>query len=150
MDGQLEKKNVLLMLLLVLITGGIYIPVWFLNRKDTFNELNSKWKLSGVFIIFLLALSIISVIPTVMLFYSLSTMDTDLMRMILTIDPLIVLINWAEVVILLVLAFKVRRILSDHFKTNLLVSVTFFFTLFFLQYTINRFLENKGINSPIW
>jgi hypothetical protein len=143
MDRQLQKKNVLLMILLVLITNGIYIPIWFLNRKDTFNDLNSKCKLSGVFIIFLLVLSLIS---TVMLISLILIMEAELTLMILTLDPLI---NWIEVIILLVLAFKVRRILSDPFKTNLLVSATFFFTLFFLQYKINRFLENKEIESSV-
>ncbi len=146
MDGQLQKK----MILLVLITGGIYIPVWFLNRKDTFNDLNSERKLSGIFIIFLLVLSIIPAIYIVMLIFSIFILETDLIRIILTLDPLIDLINSAGGIILLILAFKVRLILSDHFKTNLLIIATFFFTLFFLQYTINRFLENKKVNSPIW
>lgn len=144
MDGQLQKKNVLLMLLLVLITYGIYIPVWFLNRKDTFNDLDSREKLSGGPIIFLL---IIFIISAVMLIPSILFMETELGIMIDALDRIITLVGG---IIILVLSFKVRRILSEHYKTNLLGVATFFFTLFYLQYTINRFLENKKVNSPIW
>ncbi|MBN1695277.1 DUF4234 domain-containing protein [candidate division WOR-3 bacterium] len=132
------------MLLLVLITYGIYIPVWFLNRKDTFNDLDSREKLSGGPIIFLL---IIFIISAVMLIPSILFMETELGIMIDALDRIITLVGG---IIILVLSFKVRRILSEHYKTNLLGVATFFFTLFYLQYTINRFLENKKVNSPIW
>jgi len=141
MTTQLQKKNVLLVILCVLITYGIYIPVWFLNRKDTFNDLNSKEKLSNGPIIFLL---IIFILSAIMLIPSILFIETEPGIMIDALNRIITLVGG---IIILVLSFKVRKILSEHYKTNLLGVTTFFFTLFYLQYKINQFLENKEINS---
>ena len=137
MVTQLEKKNVLLMILLTIITYGIYIPVWFLNRKDSFNNLNSKEKISNGPIIFVLVIFIISAI---LLIPSVLFMETEIGVMIDGVDSLINLVGGITI---LVMSFKVRRIMNEHYKTNLSGVATFFFTFFYLQYKINRFGENK-------
>lgn len=144
MDRQLEKDSVFFIVFLTVITYGIYIPVWFLNRKDIFNDMNSEEKLSDGPIIFLLTIFIIS---AVMLIPSILFMETELGIMIDALDRIITFVGG---IIILVLSFKIRKILSEHYKTNLLGVATFFFTLFYLQYKINQFLDNKEINPPIW
>ncbi len=137
MVTQLQKKNVLLMILLTIITYGIYIPVWFLNRKDAFNSLNSKEKISNGPIIFVL---IIFIISAILLIPSVLFMETEIGVMIDGVDLIISLVGGITI---LVMSFKVRRIMNEHYKTNLSGVATFFFTFLYLQYKINRFLENK-------
>jgi hypothetical protein len=137
MDTQLQKKSVLLMIFLTIITYGIYIPVWFLNRKNAFNNLNSKEKISKGPIIFVLVLFIISAI---ILIPSILFTGTEIGAMIDMVDSAINLVGG---ITMLVVAFKVRRIMNEHYKTNLSVAATFFFSFYYLQYKINLFLENK-------
>ena len=137
MVTQLQKKNVLLMILLAIITYGIYIPFWFLNSKGAFNNLNSKEKISNGPIIFVLVIYIISAI---LLIPSILFMETEIGVMIGGIDSVINLVGGIAI---LIMSFKVRRIMNEHFKTNLSGVATFFFSFFYLQYKINRFLEQK-------
>jgi hypothetical protein len=132
---QLKKRNVLLMILLTLITYGVYIPVWFLNRKDSINNLNSKEKISAGPIIFLL---IISIIYAIMLIPSILFTETSIGSIIDWID---IIINLAGSIIILIMSFKVRRILNEHYNTKISDIATFLFTFFYLQYKINRFNE---------
>ena len=137
MDTQLEKKNVLLMIFLTIITYGIYIPVWFLKRKNAFNNLNSKEKISNGPIIFVL---VIFVISAILLIPSVLFMETEIGTMVDGIDSIINLVGGITI---LVMSFKVRRIMNEHYKTKLSGVATLFFTFLYLQYKVNRFLENK-------
>ncbi|KKT35828.1 MAG: hypothetical protein UW24_C0003G0029 [Parcubacteria group bacterium GW2011_GWA2_44_12] len=120
------------MLILTIITYGIYIPVWFLNRKDTFNNLNSKEKISNGTIIFALVIFIISAIALIL---SLLFMETKIGAMFDEIDSLVNLVGGITI---LAMSFKVRWIMKEHYKINLSGIATFFFIIFYLQYKINR------------
>ena len=137
MVTQLQKKNILFMILLTIITYGIYIPVWFLNRKDAFNNLNSKEKISNGTIIFVLVIFIISAI---LLIPSILFMETEIGAMIDGID---FIINLVGIILILEIAFKVRRIMNDHYNTNLSGIATALLSYLYFQYKINNFLDNK-------
>lgn len=137
MTPQLQKKDILSMILLTIITLGIYIPVWFLNRSYAFNNLNSKEKINNNLINFVLLMFTVSVM---LLIPSILFTETETGTMIDRVDALI---NMAGGITLWVISFKVRKIMNEHYNTSLSGVATFFFSFFYLQYKINQFLENK-------
>lgn len=75
-----------------------------------------------------------------MLIPSVLFMETEIGTMIDGIDSIITLVSGISI---LILSFKVRRIMNEHYKINLSGVATFLFALFYLQYKLNRLLENK-------
>ena len=141
------KTSVLLMVLLTIITYGIYLPVWFLRRQNLFNQLSAKEKLDSGGVIFVLVIFCISAlfIPAKLLIQNASHIGV--------LDIIDNSINLLGGLIILILAFKVRRILNEHYNKHLGMNVsfsgvaTFFFTMFYLQYKINRLpvsAKNEG------
>jgi hypothetical protein len=132
------------MVLLFVITAGIYSPCWFLLRRQGINSLNANEKLGVspfVIAIFLYAVAIALGV----------TESTDPSQ---TGAPFARLVSLAAGVVLLVQSFKVRRIFEAHLQETMLelseyphlkqsesslsgVAV-FFLNIFYLQYVINN------------
>lgn len=117
----LNKMPVPLLILYVLITFGIYTPVWFLKRIEAFNKLDSIVKMgSGVFG-FILAGFIVNLgIMFYMVFTGLAegvVADSlsPLARNLMTSSDYL---TFAVQVAVVLQAFKVRRILHDHFNVG--------------------------------
>ena len=126
-EQDLKKMNVLLLIFLVLITGGIYLPIWYLRRLNAINNLQSGEKLSsGIFAAVI----------------------------VLFVMGLLIIISGSEAyniphlvagIILLVQRFKVLRIFTEHFNIHLKRGIafsglaTFFLGEYYLQYKINGF-----------
>ena len=133
-----KKISIWLMLVLSLITLGIYVPIWFLRRRDALNKLSSSEKLGSSGAIFVLVIFCISV-----LFFPVQLLSTD-QSIISALDAVDRLINLVGGIILLVLAFTVRRILDDHYNEHIGMDLpfskvwTFLFTFLYLQYKMNR------------
>ena len=140
-NNTIPTTNVLLVIVLSAITLGIYIPIWFLRRRDWLDHLSAHESLSSGAAVFLLILFSISAafFPIVIL-----STDPSLVSGLDMIDNLISLIGSITI---LVLAFKVRRILHEHFNVTHKLGVyfsgvfTFLFTIFYLQYKINQLAE---------
>jgi len=131
----LKKTSVPLIMLMSLLTMGVYYPVWFILQMDSFNAMNSKVKLKkGAFItvIILFVLSVVTAFASVGLE---GIADADAVR---AFDLMSRFFNIAGGIILLVESFHVKRILSEHFDTKLSGIATFFFNVLYLQYKINR------------
>ncbi|MBI5969883.1 MAG: zinc ribbon domain-containing protein [Deltaproteobacteria bacterium] len=129
----LKKTGVPLILLLSLLTMGIYYPVWFITQLESLNAMNSTVKLKkGAFItvIILFALSVVAAFASIGL-----EGKADAAR---ALDLMSRFLNIAGGIILLVESFHVKRILSEHFNTKLSGAATFFFNVLYLQYKINR------------
>lgn len=123
------------MLLFSFVTHGIYVPFWFSNRKDSFNSLNSHEKISSIPIVALLIASIISAISDIFHIRPVGFMATPAE---MQINIIYALLNGFIAVIILIQSFKIRRILNMHYDIELSAVATFFFTIFYLQYKINR------------
>jgi len=138
-EKKLRKKNILLMILFTLITYGIYQPIWFLKQISAINNLKSKEKLTNTPFIFVIVIYGISVL--FLLIYNTTQFNIDL------IDSLI---NLTGAIIILVMSFKVRRIMHQYFNVVLKKNIkfskiyTFLFTIYYLQYKINRILDRKN------
>ncbi len=109
------------------------MPVWFLNRRDAINKLKSKAKVSNGLIVSALILSIIIARLTLFGGATPGIIMSDISS----------LISIASTIILIILAFNVRKIISEHNKVKLSWIWTLLFGVLYLQYKINRFPGNK-------
>lgn len=141
MFEELQKKNVLLVLLLVFVTGGIYAPVWFLKQRGAINDLNSNESLNDLPFIITIMLCAVSLTLTISLRF---IMDPALNK---SVELTTSLLNCVGGIIILVMSFKVRRILYQHFHEQSSAAGTFFFTIYYLQYKINKYLEAGSIKN---
>lgn len=130
--------NVFLLFIITFITLAIYVPIWFLRRRDWLNHLSAATKeLGSSLAIFVL---IIYCIAVILLFVPLEVLEYEVRRSINT------LISLVGVACIEILAFQVRRILIQHyndkFGMNMNINfsgwLTFLFTIYYLQYKMNR------------
>ncbi len=138
---EIKRTSVLLVILFVIITAGIYYPAWFLTRRKALNKLNSKRKLgSGVFIVAIVLFSASLLFE----FAAGGAEFVEAVELMETLDLINDLLNSIAAIILIIQCFAVKNILSDHFslewKAGASMSgiATFFLQLFYLQYRINR------------
>jgi hypothetical protein len=150
---RLEDSSVFGIVLLTLLTGGIYQPIWFMSRRKALNSLYSPEKLGmGA-----LSVALAGYITNLCLAF-VGTFKwgswVEMENALGAVQPSIWLI---ASIIVIVQCFKVRRILLDHlappqeglfsasirFQYDDLLSRmgTFFLGIFYLQYKINGLLE---------
>src|SRR5262245_53689085 len=137
----LHKRGIVVMILLTLITLGFYLGVWFLRRRKALNQLDSPRKLSLWPFITLIGIQALNLIWSV----GTASRKPDL------IDAVLGLSRLAIGVVILIQCFFVKDILEDHLagpddvvptgfgqtRVQLSSLLTFFFTIFYLQYVIN-------------
>ncbi|HEU5256837.1 MAG TPA: hypothetical protein VFU28_12650 [Vicinamibacterales bacterium] len=143
----LRRSRVINLVFISLGTAGIYIPFWYLRRRKRLDALHSPIKLglrTPVALVGVYALAL------VMPYRSLSQ------------EVMLV----AAGVVNLSLAFKVRSMLTDHLDEKITAVLphgasvraqftpssvlTFFFSIYYLQYKINRFLDESALwESPV-
>ncbi len=153
-EPDLEKTNVASLVLLTVLTLGLYYPLWFLRRRQGINSLKSREKL-GVFVFVLVSLLWLLVLCLNLGFdyIHLPGGDISLMGMrVFDIFSALVLF-----VVMLVQLFKVRRILEAHAAessvgplgsslaliqgASLSAVATWFFGIFYLQHKINELVD---------
>jgi hypothetical protein len=134
----LKRSSLVAVVLLSFL--GIYVPIWFLRRRRGLNSLDSPRKLGVLGPVALLVLQVIYLfLPEH------STPET--------------IVGLTIVIMILVLAFRVRFILADHMESKiravLPVSVsiqsssnpsnllTFFLNIWYLQYKINQLVDES-------
>lgn len=123
-----KKTSVFFTFLMSFITLGIYLPYWFISRRDDINRLKSKQELSSAPAKILLVLYILSALMTPF------TMDEN--SVWYNID---MMISFGGGLVLLYLAFQVRRMINEHLGEKKISGVlTFFLNIWYLQYKINR------------
>jgi len=152
-SGGLRRRSVVLMIVLTLLTFGVYYPIWFLRRRAGLNRLNSPRKLQlwpFVIVIAWLACQFIAGIVA-----GLNGQPIG--------GSLAILFNIVQLavgILLLVQSFFTKDILEDHlsgpgddipnplFVETLKLSgvMTFFFQIFYLQYVINRHIAAAKSN----
>jgi len=135
-DYGLKKMNVSLLVFLTIVTLGVYMPIWFLSQKAGLNAFNTKEKVgsgffAGIFVFSIIIFSIAGIANIVSIFTDVQTPKTVYMELICQIA-------------LIIQAFKIKSILNEHFNEHLKKDVsfsgahTFFLTIFYLQYKINK------------
>lgn len=153
-DPPLPKTSVLLMVLLAVVTLGIYVPIWYVRRVKPFNALRSTVKLTGALPLAALALVIIQFGAA---FMQGILEALGVARLAGLLSAYGSLLNLGYAVVMLVLAFRIRDVLQDHLRARVadyggpssvalqaqvysLSGVwTFLFNAFYLQWKINEF-----------
>jgi len=143
---QLPKKSVWAMLGLAIITGGIYLAVWFWTRRTAFNRLKHYEKINYMIALLFLISNIILV---ALLIPSICLEGTPAGK---NIDDFSRILNLFVVLTMILQAFKIRRILSAHYGIKLSGIATFIFSFYYIQYKINRLPRpvepQSGLQAP--
>ena len=136
-EMKLKRRNLFALFILAGFTAGIYLPIWFLINREALNDLQSEEKLGQGIFIFTLIIFFVSILITIFsnnwwlpeLFHY-----VDIIALLLIVDQ----------------CSKVRRILNHHFNEflgkdiTLSIMFTFFLNIFYLQYKINKLLEDMS------
>lgn len=151
----IKKMNVCHLIILTLFTTGVYIPIWFLTRRDAINRIDPKWKIgTTVFIIAVVVFSLDLLFALLM-----GDLSIDFLSSFLTNSPvpnfssnplgavaaflyaLMIPVTGLTNLALLVYCFDVLYVIEKRFNirsTWFSTSAAFFFGLFYVQYRINR------------
>lgn len=140
-NTELKKGSIIGLILLTVITLGLYIPFWYLKQLKGINHLHSPEKLSKNTFVVILILSVATLAasfsPVVLKVLGYRSTAED-------VEMIVKLINLIPGFMLLFQIFKVRRIFIDHFndylKKDIWVSglLAFLFHIFYFQYLINK------------
>lgn len=150
----LKRRSVILMIVLSIVTFGVYYPIWFLRRRGALNRLDSPRKLRMwpfvVFIIWFVFQFILGIAagsaPRGQGIGEGASLFLNLVQL-------------AVGILMVVQSFFTKDILEDHLAgpgdhvpsllsvdtVKLSVAMTFLFQVFYLQYVINRYIV--GANS---
>jgi hypothetical protein len=137
----LKRSSAVLVVLLTLLTGGIYLGIWYLRRAKALNALESESKIGAFGPVVLIVLGV------VLLFVPTPPPGPRAVAVLLGI-------------VSLVLAFRTREIMMDH-QRHLVRAVvpqsaglqdqfdpssilTFFFHVWYLQHKINELVETSA------
>lgn len=147
MNKPVEKKSVWLVILLSIVTLGIYVPYWLYQRLDAFNKLKSREKLdkttiTAVLVMYCFTTALYICTSIYELFYPGNLMVEK-------IDQVGSVIDFISSITMLYLTFMVRKIIEDHFTTKLSGVATFFFSIYYLQFRINKELSKPEQSESI-
>jgi len=149
----LKRRSVVIMIVLTIVTAGLYAAIWFFRRRTAFNRLNSPKKLQ---LWPLLIFTSYLLIDLAIAFASGSAPPAETIggraALVLTLVrlPVGILMLWQ--------CFTIKDILEDHLagpeddlshplfveRVTLSGLMTFLFQIFYLQYVINRYI----VGSP--
>jgi len=142
-EADLEKKSVIGMIILTIITLGIYIPIWLFKRREKLNSLNSKMKAGKTVIFIILVLQIIGIIIIFAPFFLTHENLSDVSMTFKKFENYQSWVSFFAALAVLKASFDIRSIIRDHFNTQLSGAGTFFFTIFYLQYKINQLTQSE-------
>ena len=141
----LKRRGLLMMILFTIITLGVYYPIWWFRRRPGLNRLNSPQKLALWPLVLFAGLFAIQLVHG---FLQGITGDDQVLgagaAVFLSLFQLVVGI------VMIIQSFKVKNIIEDHatpepdsspmFVEHVKLSgiMTFFFSIFYLQWAINR------------
>jgi hypothetical protein len=143
----LKRRSVLLMIVLTIVSLGLYCPIWFLRRRAGLNRLDSPRKLQLWPFLIVIAWSVIQLVVG---FASGSAPPEQAIGGGATL--LLRLVQLAVAILVVVQCFAIKDILADHLlgpgdsvssplyvdRVELSALKTFFFQIFYLQHVINR------------
>ena len=161
-EAKFEKTSVVVVILLSLLTGGIYLPIWFLRRREAINRLRSP---EGIGWAAPFAATVAFSLGLCAAFASGFAGAMGLREAVGELFASGRVLAMVGAVLILFACFRVRRIVLDHLHTQssgLFASsvalerdtsfsgvATFFFGIYYLQYKINRFLGALNASAQV-
>jgi uncharacterized membrane protein YidH (DUF202 family) len=138
---------VIMVIALTVFSCGIFQPVWFLLQRKYLNTLNEHYKIRLLPVVMIFVLYALIIAAAVF-----SAGDPDL-RKFEIFDLAANICGWISIYLLVSLSFSAKNIMIESAAARGLVSfrisrmLTFFLTVMYLQYKLNRFqkLRMEGI-----
>ena len=143
----LKRRSVLAMIAFTFLTLGLYPIIWLFRRRAGLNALNSSRKLPLWPLLALVALTVVDFVFAFAEALSPGTITTGLSSALLVA-------RLATSIVIIVQMFTIKSIIEDHAYTpadpgapalfadrvQLSGLATFFFSVFYLQYAINKYI----------
>ena len=141
MEDEFKEQSWIMVLILTVITFGIYLPFWFKKIKKVTDTFQTEKKLNGNLITFLIIISFL--IP---LFSITITVGT----WVYTTNYYGIgdILNLIRVVGVIFLAFSLKKILENKYSVKIDSVLTFFLSALYLQDKINNLIK-KTPDKPI-
>jgi hypothetical protein len=148
----LKRRSVVLMIVLTLVSFGLYFPIWFLRRRAALNRLDSPRKLRLWPFLFFIGCFVFQFLVGIA-----SGPAAPEQAIGAEASLVLSLVQLAAGIVMLVQSFFTKQILEDHlagpadqvpnplFVETVQLSgvMTFFFQIFYLQYVINRHIAGS-------
>jgi len=163
-----RKKNIFIMILFTIITLGIYPSIWYIKEVREFNNLKTEKKINKIesisyliIIIYLLFLIFATIFKFIITFKFLKGNLPEKIKNVIELTPFVLIlfllfaVSFIALIILFMhLSFRARAIINEALMNKgSNVSISWFFTLifnlFYLQYEINRIIDNKEKDERI-
>ncbi len=144
--SELQQMDVARLVLFTVLTGGLYHGIWYIKRLTVLNSLESPIKLFQGAFGFMIAGCLANIAILLAVTFG---QESIAEHTLVFLNEISGILNMAVWLVILMQAFKVRKIFIDHFsellKRDITVSWfwTFVFTTFYLQYKINRLQEQE-------
>ncbi|MEM3113124.1 MAG: DUF4234 domain-containing protein [Candidatus Pacearchaeota archaeon] len=163
-EGVPKKFNVFLLVLLSIITLGVYSYIWYIINGKKLNNLKTKSKINNKIPLISLIVFLIIIILTIALITiaKLNVINEGINATTISDIPIqftiIFTINIALIttlcILTLFLAFRTRKILNETLenkgeKVKISGFFSLIFNLFYLQYEINRIIDDKENNKRL-
>ncbi len=171
-----RKKSVIILAILSIITLGVYNSIWYIKRDSELNNLKTQTKSKKGLAIFTLIVYLTMLASIILLQIIAITSDQNIINKDnITNGNNIKIVNFKDIpieftiifilifslslinlILLLILGFSTRKILNQSLvNKGTKVKLSWFYTLIFnflyLQYEINRIIEDKKRIGPlIW
>lgn len=142
----LKRRSVWMVILFVFVTFGLYYIIWFFRRRPGLNRLNSPRKLALWPLLSVIALWAVQLVVAIIA--GERPVDEALGA---GVAGALVLFQLAVGITMIVQCFKIKDMIEDHatpeggsnmFAEHVKLSgiMTFFFSIFYLQWAINRYI----------
>jgi hypothetical protein len=157
-----RKKSVLILILISIVTFGIYPAFWYFKHSPEFDNLMTNTKSKKGFAIFYIFLAVLSILNFVFLNFLVSQQSGSMPVSNFSEIPLYLVLSFVTLIFIfilifvasLILAFNYRKILNEALinkGSNVKLSgfYTFLFNFLYLQYEINRIVDDKENNKRL-
>ncbi|MEX2017180.1 MAG: DUF4234 domain-containing protein [Candidatus Pacearchaeota archaeon] len=145
-----QKKSVALLVFLSIITLGIYSIMWYIKRAPEINNLNTTKKLTKKIPVTLLILTILQILIAIFIFVLtiISIFTLSLGSFLAYLVYVLYGISAIMAILFLVVAFNFHSAINEVLekkgtKRKLSVVFTIFFNYLYLQYELNRAIEDR-------
>lgn len=133
---KIRFTSVWIMVLLSVLTFGMYLPYWLLSRRKEINRIAKKVVIKKAIPLFIL----ISYFCSALIFTIGQLLINEIAIMLY--EYIDILITYFGVIFIIYYSFKIRLILlktaeDDEFSISKIL--TFFFAIFYLQHQINKY-----------
>lgn len=146
MSDNFKKQSWISILLLSLITFGIYIPFWYKKIMKVTDTFPQEKKLNSASIIILMIASFLIPFFSITLTTTMNGVENVFTTNIYGIGTIL---NILRALLIIFLSFNLRSILQSQYGTDLNAVLTFFLGPIFLQHKINSLIEKSPTQQQV-